>query len=64
MYDQSNSQSTWLTDKKMVEFDELLIYAVKEYPCLFNTKSNDFKVTWKKENAWKAVSKQLNSTGK
>ena len=48
----------------MAEFDEQLICAVKEYPCLYNTKLNDFKVTWKKENAWKVISKQLNSTGK
>ena len=47
----------------MAEFDEQLICAVKEYPCLYNTKLTDFKVNWKKENAWRAISKQLNSNG-
>ena len=45
----------------MAGFDEL---AVKDYPCLYNTKSSDFKISWKKENAWTAISKQLNTTGK
>ena len=48
----------------MAEFDEALITAVKEYPCLYNTKISDFKVTWKKENAWTEISKRLDSSGK
>ena len=37
--------------KNMAEFDEQLICAVKEGPCLYNVRSSDFKVTWKEENA-------------
>ena len=51
--------------KNMAEFDEQLICAVKEGPCLYNVRSSDFKVTWKEENAWVAISNKLNrsSTG-
>ena len=49
---------------KMTKFDEALITAVKEYPCLYNTKLSNFKVTWKKENSWMEISKRLNSSGK
>ncbi|XP_011404863.1 PREDICTED: uncharacterized protein LOC105313268 [Amphimedon queenslandica] len=43
----------------MAEFDESLILCVKDYPCLYNSKSADFRITWKKENAWEEVSKKL-----
>ena len=49
--------------KNMAEFDEQLMCAVKEGPCLYNVRSSDFKVTWKEENAWVAISNKLNSTG-
>ena len=39
--------------------DEKLICEVKEHPCLYNTKSADYKILLKKENAWKAVSAAL-----
>ena len=45
----------------MAEFDEKLIGCVKEYPCLYNTKLSDFI---KKENAWSAVAKSMNCSGK
>ena len=48
----------------MAEFDESLISLVKQYPCLYNIKLSDFKVCYKKENAWKDISKQLNTPGK
>ena len=32
-----------------------LISEVKEHPCLYNTKIPDYKISLKKENAWKAV---------
>ena len=38
-----------------MESDELLIAAVKEYPCLYNSKLVDFKVPIKKENSWSAI---------
>ena len=47
----------------MAEFDEQLVCAVKDYPCLYNVRSSDFKVTWKKDIAWVAKSNKLNSTG-
>ena len=46
----------------MADFDERLIYAVKEHPCHYNLQSSDFKVTWKKKNAWVAIANKLNST--
>uniref|UniRef100_A0A1X7U507 MADF domain-containing protein n=1 Tax=Amphimedon queenslandica TaxID=400682 RepID=A0A1X7U507_AMPQE len=45
----------------LAEFDEALISHVRKYPCLYNNKSPDFKVVWKKENAWVEISKQLKS---
>ena len=48
----------------MAEFDEALISAVKDYPCLYNTKSGDYKVTWKKENAWAEIAKRLKTNSK
>ena len=47
----------------LAEFDEALISKVREYPCLYNNKSPDFKVVWKKENAWVEISRQLKSDG-
>ena len=48
----------------MAKFDEELIIAVKDYQCLYNTKSSDFKNSWRKENVWTSISKKLNTTGK
>ena len=39
--------------------DEKLICEVKEHQCLYNTKSVDYKVQLKKENAWKAIASAL-----
>ena len=36
---------------------------VKTYPCLYDTKSADFKVNLKKENSWKAISNALARPG-
>ena len=38
-----------------VEQDELLIYAVRSYPCTYDVRNGEFKVTLMKENAWKAI---------
>ena len=46
-----------------MESDELLIGAVKEYPCLYNSKLADFKVLIKKENSWSAIAKLLQRPG-
>lgn len=46
-----------------MEQDEQLIDLVKTYPCLYDTKSADFKVNLKKENAWKAISNALAKPG-
>ena len=46
-----------------MEEDEQLIDIVKTYPCLYDTKSADFKVNLKKENAWKAISNALARPG-
>ena len=42
-----------------MEQDEQLIELVKAYPCLYDTKSADFKIVLKKENAWKAIANAL-----
>ena len=54
----SDSQSNFV-----MENDEALIEAVREYPCLYNSTIADFKITLKKENAWKAISTQLRRSG-
>ena len=46
-----------------MERDETLIEAVREYPCLYNSRSPEFKVQLKKENAWKAVAEVLERSG-
>ena len=46
-----------------MERDEQLIEAVRDYPCLYNSKSADFKILMKKENAWTAVAAKLQRTG-
>lgn len=46
-----------------MERDELLIDAVREYPCLYNSKLPDFKVQLAKENAWTAIATLLDRTG-
>ena len=35
-----------------MEKDEQLIDAVQKFPCVYNSKSPDFKVALKKDNAW------------
>lgn len=62
--DQSNFSIHVVGEIKMAKFDEELIIAVKDYQCLYNTKSSDFKNSWRKENAWTSISKKLNTTGK
>lgn len=44
--------------------DEQLIDAVREYPCLYNSKSPDFKIALKKENAWTVIAASLERDGK
>ena len=46
-----------------MERDEQLIEAVRDYLVLYNSKSADFKVLLKKENAWTAVTTRLQRTG-
>ena len=46
-----------------MEKDEALIGAVRDYQCLYNSKSADFKVVLKKGNAWTAMTTKLNRTG-
>lgn len=46
-----------------MERDEALVEAVREYPCLYNYKSPDFKVLLKKENAWTAIAEILERSG-
>ena len=49
-----------------MERDELLIDAidaVRECPCLYNSRVPDFKVHLKKENAWTAVAGSLGKSG-
>ena len=43
--------------------DELLVTEVKQHPCLYNTRTSDFRVQLKKENACKVVSTALDVTG-
>ena len=45
------------------EFDELLINSVRDYPCLYNCKLKEFKDNRIKENAWKKVAAELDSSG-
>ena len=46
-----------------VEQDELLIDAVRSYPCIYDIRSPEFKVALVKENAWKAIAETLQRTG-
>ena len=46
-----------------MERDELLIEAVKSYPCIYNSIDPDFKVQLRKENAWSAIADALGRTG-
>lgn len=43
--------------------DQLLITAVKEYPCLYNRRTADFKVEQKKDDAWAAIAQRLDRPG-
>ena len=47
-----------------MERDEALIEAVREYPYLYNSRSSEYKVQSKKENAWTAIAEQLERSGK
>ena len=40
-----------------------MIDAVREYPCLYNSKIADFKVQQRNENAWTAIVASLERTG-
>ena len=53
-----------LTQTKMADFDEKWITDVQQYPCLYNTKSGEFKIRLKKENAWTPIAGQMKSSGK
>lgn len=55
--------SRYFLSLALMEQDEQLIDLVKTYPCLYDTKSADFKVNLKKENAWKAISNALARPG-
>ena len=46
-----------------MEADEALIDAVREYPCLYNSRISDFEVQMKKENAWSAIAELLERSG-
>ena len=46
-----------------MEQDEQLIDAVREFPCLYDSRSPDFKVLLKKENAWLAIADSLSRDG-
>ena len=45
------------------EIDEILINSVRDYPCLYNCKLKELKDNRIKENAWKKVAAELNSSG-
>ena len=47
-----------------VEQDELLIDAVRSYPCIYmyDVRNGEFKVALVKENAWKAIADTLQRT--
>ena len=49
-----------LLDSRTMEKD---VEAVRDYQCLYNSKSADFKVVLKKENAWTAIAAKLERTG-
>ena len=55
--------SVRVSDSGPMERDELLINAVREYPCLYNSGISDFKVQLKKENAWTAIAELLGRSG-
>ena len=42
-----------------VEQDELLIDAVRSYPCIYDVRNGEFKVALVKENARKAIADTL-----
>ena len=47
-----------------MERDKALIEMVKEYSCLYNRHTPEFKVQLKKENVWKVISDVLRRSGK
>ena len=47
-----------------MERDEAVIESVREYPCLYNSCSSEYKVQSKKENAWTAIAELLERSGK
>lgn len=47
----------------MAEFDEALINYVRDCPCLYNSQSADFKINWKKENAWQTIANNMKTSG-
>ena len=50
----------WLAS---LEQDDLLIIAIRNYPCIYDVRSGDFKVAFVKENAWTAIAATLQRTG-
>ena len=52
-----------LLDSRTMEKDEVLIEAVQDCQCLYNSKSTEFKVVLKKENTWTAIAAKLERTG-
>ena len=45
-----------------VEQDELLIDAVRRYPCIYDVRNGEFKVALVKENTWKSIADTLQRT--
>ena len=65
----SSEYSTWIgvlfiESNVAMERDEALIEVVREYLCLYNSRSNEYKVQSKKENAWTAITELLERSGK
>ena len=45
-------------------FNELLIEQGKLYPCLFNVNLKEFKNRNRKDNAWNAIGREMQESGK
>ena len=53
--------SKWLAS---LEQDDLLINAVRNYLCIYDVRSGEFKVALVKENAWRGIAATMQRTGK
>jgi hypothetical protein len=42
---------------------EMLIETIRKYPCLYSVKSRGYRDKIQKENAWKAVGKEVDMPG-